>query len=478
MHALFEYARSTRAAAAAVCAAGALLASPAQALFPEDGFADVARVALPAYVDIATTRRAGAAARNAVPDQGPLDEFFRDFFGREPQGRPGRQVTRTGAGFVIDASGVVVTNYHVIADASEIEVIFHDGTSHPARILGVDDRADLAALKIEADRDLPSLSWGDSDAAEIGDWALAIGNPFGMGGTLTLGIISARGRNINAGPYVDFIQTDAAINRGNSGGPLLNVGGEVIGINTAIFSPNGASIGLGFAIPSNAARPIVEQLVEFGRPRRGWLGVRIQGVSEDLAERLGMARAEGALIAGVAPEGPAGHAGVRAGDVVLALDGRDIPDARALPRVVAAAEIDAVVDVEVWRDGRRRTLRVRIGELTDAAVARLTAAVEQARGNGLDAVGLQVAGVTPELRRRFDLPSDAEGVVVTEVDESGPAAARGIEPGDLVVAVGGVRVRTPADVETLLQAAVERRPSVEVVLQRGDRLRWVVLGFG
>ena len=478
MHALFEYARSARAAATAVCAVGFLLASPAQALFPEDGFADVARVALPAYVDIATTRRAGAATRNAAPDQGPFDEFFRDFFGREPQERPGRQVTRTGAGFVIDASGVVVTNYHVIADASEVEVIFHDGTSYPARILGVDDRADLAALKIEADGDLPSLSWGDSDAAEIGDWALAIGNPFGMGGTLTLGIISARGRNINAGPYVDFIQTDAAINRGNSGGPLLNVGGEVIGINTAIFSPNGASIGLGFAIPSNAARPIVEQLVEFGRPRRGWLGVRIQGVSEDLAERLGMARAEGALIAGVAPEGPAGRAGVRAGDVVLAVDGRDIPDVRALPRAVAAAEIDAVVDVEVWRDGRRRTLRVRIGELTDAAVARLTAAVEQARGTGLDAVGLQIAGVTPELRRRFGLPSDAEGVVVTEVEESGPAAARRIEPGDLVVAVGGVRVRTPADVETLLKAAVERRPSVEVVLQRGDRLRWVVLGFG
>ena len=487
MYAWLHRAQGARIAAAVGCAAAAVLFAPsAHALFPEDGFADVARATMPAYVDIAVSRRAGGPpVRRDLPGSGLFDEFFNDFFGNAPEDQGGRRVSTIGAGFLIDPSGVVITNYHVVADAGEVAVILQNGDRLPAEVLGVDERADLAALKVDTDDNLPFLRWGDSDTADVGDWSLAIGNPFGLGSTLTLGIISGRARNINAGPYVDFIQTDASINRGNSGGPLLNLDGEVIGINTAIFSPNGASIGIGFAIPSNVARPIVDQLIEYGRPRRGWLGVRIQGVTDSVAERLGMSEAVGALISAVAPDGPAEAGGLRRGDVVLVLDGQDIADVRALPRVVAAVEIDSVVDVEVWRDRRRRTLRVKVGELTEVAVARLTQVPEleiappPEAGGRLDALGLRVAGITPELRDRYGLAPGTDGVVVTGVRESGPAAARNIEAGDVVVAVGEQRVLTPADMERLLAAAsAERRSSVQVMLQRGDRLRWVVLRLG
>ena len=346
-----------------------------------------------------------------------------------------RNILAAGAGFIIDPTGIVVTNNHVIDDADEVAVILADGTRLPAEILGTDDRADLAVLKVEAGYDLPFLSWADSDTVEVGDWALAVGNPFGLGGTLTLGIVSARHRNINAGPYDDFIQTDASINRGNSGGPLLNASGNVIGINTAIFSPTGASVGIGFAIPSNLARPIIGQLVEFGRPRRGWLGVRIQRVSEDMAVDLGMVEARGAYIAGVDGDGPAGRAGIVPGDVILRFNGREISEMRTLSRVVAESTIDALVDVEVWRDGQLQVIKVRVGELTEVAVAALAQTPQVGAGGG-NALGMSFATMTPELREQFGLTPDDEGVLVTGVQASTDAAARSIKPGDIILEVG------------------------------------------
>jgi serine protease Do len=345
--------------------------------------------------------------------------------------------------------------------------------------LGVDDRADLAVLKVDAGYDLPFVKWGDSDTAEVGDWSLAVGNPFGLGGTLTLGIISARARNINAGPYDDFIQTDASINRGNSGGPLLNLAGEVIGINTAIFSPTGASVGIGFAIPSNLARPSVDQLIEFGRTRRGWLGVRIQRVTGEIAQGLGLDEAKGALIADVSADGPAGAAGIALGDVILTFDGKGIPEMRSLTRVVAETSIDAIVDVEIWRDGRTQTLQVRVGELTDVAVAALAGAPPGGLRDSTASLGISLAEVTSELREQYGLTLDGDGVLVTGVQAATDAAARNIQPGDVILEVGRETVRTPADVVRFVEAArAENRSSLLILLQERDGdLRYVPLSL-
>ena len=472
--------RLTAVALAAVILPGAvaLLPAPAFALFPEDGFSDVARMVMPAYVDIVTSQQVEVEnAPQLGPEGGPFDEFFRDFFGQLPNGQ--RRVTAAGSGFILRADGIVVTNNHVIDDADQVAVVLQDGTRLPAVVLGVDDRADLAVLKVDAGYDLPFLRWGDSDAADVGDWALAVGNPFGLGGTLSLGIISARARNINAGPYDDFIQTDAAINRGNSGGPLLSLAGEVIGINTAIFSPTGASVGIGFAIPSNLARPIVDQIIEFGRPRRGWLGVRIQRVTGEIAEGLGIGEPRGALIAGISGDGPAGRAGIQAGDVILKFDGKEIPEMRALTRVVAETQIDKVVDVEIWRDGETRTVQVRVGELTDRAVAALAGPTPDALPNSTDALGMSLAEVTPDLRDQYGLALDADGVLVVGVQAATDAAARRIQPGDVILEVGQDPVRAPADVVRLVQAARDdNRSSVLILLQERDGdLRFVALSL-
>lgn len=449
--------------------------SSAFAVFPHNGFSDIAKIAMPAYVDVITSKQMEVTE---LPERGneggSIDDFFRDFFGQAPN----NQRVGAGSGFIIDASGIIVTNNHVIDGADAVAVILQDGTRLKAIVLGVDDRTDLAVLKVQADQELPFLKWGNSDLSEVGDWSLAIGNPFGLGGTMTLGIISARARDINAGPYVDFIQTDAPINRGNSGGPLLNILGEVIGINTAIFSPTGASVGIGFAIPSNIAVPIVNQLIEFGRARRGWLGVRIQGVDFEIAQGLGLSEPKGALIAGVDMDGPAGKAGIRPGDVVLTFDGKEIAEVRALSRVVAETKIDSVVNVQVWRNRRKQTLRVRVGELTEVAEAALRGAPadDQSLQNSL---GLNLTEVTPALKERFGLTLDTEGVLVLGVQASSPAFKLKIQPGDIIIEVSQEKVNSPSQVMRLVEAARDsNRNSVLILLQERDGdLRFVVLNL-
>ncbi|WP_375731161.1 Do family serine endopeptidase, partial [Azospirillum sp. B506] len=337
-------------------------------------FADLAEKLLPAVVNISTSQSAPQRPQGQRPEVpqfppgSPFEDFFRDFFDRQQQqDQPQRKATSLGSGFIIDAkNGYVVTNNHVVQDADEITVILQDDTNIKAELVGKDSKTDLALLKIKTSHPLVAVPFGDSDAMRVGDWVLAIGNPFGLGGSVTAGIISARQRNIDAGPYDDFLQTDASINRGNSGGPMFNLNGEVIGINTAIFSPSGGSVGIGFAIPSNLAKQVVAQLKDYGKTRRGWLGVRIQAVTPEIAESLGLPNHKGALVASVTQDGPAAKGGIQAGDVVTKFDGREIDEMRRLPRVVAETSIDKAVPVEVWRKGKSQTVHVKVGELEPA----------------------------------------------------------------------------------------------------------------
>src|SRR5215207_3801461 len=345
-------------------------AEGARAAGPES-VANAAERLLPAVVNISTTQKVdstiGQVPPPNLPENSPFKEFFDDFFEKQQREgeQPQRKVSSLGSGFVVDPTGIIVTNNHVIEGAEEIEVKFPDGLALKGELLGKDTKTDLAVLKVQPPRPLPFVAFGDSDKLRVGDWVMAIGNPFGLGGSLTLGIVSARNRDINAGPYDDFIQTDAAINRGNSGGPLFNMDGEVIGINTAIISPSGGSIGIGFSIPSELALGVVDQLRQYGETRRGWLGVRIQPVTDDIAESLGMATAKGALVAGVIKGGPVDNGTILAGDVIIKFDGRDVNEMRDLPRVVAESTVGKAVDVVIVRKGVEQTVKVTLGRLED-----------------------------------------------------------------------------------------------------------------
>src|SRR6267143_1014009 len=365
------------AAAAAVMAAFALVAPPAQARGP-DNIADVAEKVINAVVNISTSQsvesRNSATPQPSLPPGSPFEEFFDEFFknrrgqqGDNNQNRPSgpRRVNSLGSGFIIDPSGIVVTNNHVIADADEVTVILNDGARLKAEILGRDTKVDLALLRVKPEKPLISVQFGDSDRLRLGEWVVAIGNPFSLGGTVTAGIVSARNRDINSGPYDNYIQTDAAINRGNSGGPLFNLEGEVIGVNTAIISPSGGSIGIGFAVPSKAAVAVIDQLKQFGETRRGWLGVRIQQVTDEIAESLKVAPPRGALVAGVDDKGPAKPAGIEPGDVIIKFDGKDIKEMRDLPRIVADTPVGRDVEVIVVRKGKEETKTVTLGRLED-----------------------------------------------------------------------------------------------------------------
>ena len=412
--------------------------APADAQTRPDSFADLADRLLPAVVNISTSqvvenRRGGQDFR--FPPGSPFEEFFREFRERQGDGQdqaPRRRSQALGSGFFISADGFVVTNNHVIEEADEISVIMQDGSEFDAELIGRDEKTDLAVLKVQSDEPLPFVPWGDSDIARVGEWVVAIGNPFGLGGSVTAGIISARQRDINSGPYDDYIQTDASINKGNSGGPLFNLQGEVIGINTAIFSPSGGSIGIGFAVPSAIATRVVDQLKEFGRTRRGWLGVSIQTVTEDIAEGLGMEAPGGALVATLSPSGPAENAGIRQGDVILTFDGKDVETMRRLPRIVAETEIGKDVPVEVWRDGEMVTLTAQVGELDEQQLAQMSGAdkqTEQGRSTSeavIEELGLTVANINDSLRGRFNLPDDAQGVVIVDVDGGSNAAEKGV----------------------------------------------------
>ncbi len=394
---------------------------------------------------------------------------------------PPREVTSLGSGFIIDPTGYIVTNNHVIDGAEEITVRMQDNTEYKAKLIGHDSKTDLALLKIDAPKPLPYVEWGDSDKARIGDWVLAIGNPFGLGGTVTAGIVSARQRDINAGPYDDFLQTDAAINRGNSGGPMFDVDGKVIGINTAIFSPSGGSIGIGFALPSALAKPVISQLRQFGHPRRGWLGVRIQSVTPELAEGLKMEKPMGALIAAVTEGGPAEKAGIRQGDVVVKFDGKSIDEMRHLPRIVAETPYDSEVPVVVVRQGKEITFQVKLGELDETAETKAAdAGTQPAKPKTPEAaktiLGLGLAEMSEPLRQRFNIADEANGVVVLTVDAKSNAATKGLKPGDVIVEVDQSSVATPADVETRVAAArANGYKVVTFLIYRMGDFQWVAV---
>jgi serine protease Do len=451
-----------------------------------DSFGDLADKLVPAVVNISTTQampdkssEKDSAETPEVPPGSPFDDFFRDFF-NNPGGHGSQRplVHSLGSGFIVDASGLVVTNNHVIAGAEEINVLLADDTVLKAQIVGRDTVTDLALLKVEPKQPLPEVKWGDSNQARVGDWVLAVGNPFGLGGSVTAGIVSARARDIHAGPYDDFLQTDAPINRGNSGGPLVNLAGEVIGINTAIYSPSGGSIGIGFAIPSSLARPVIEQLQKNGKVERGWVGVRIQPVTDEIAESLGLDKARGALVTDVDNNGPSAKAKVQPGDVILSFDGKPIERTRQLPRLVAETPADKTVKVTLWRDGKESAVDVKIGPLNPDKLATpaAPAAPPQKDIATVDAVGMSLAKVTAELRRELELSEDTKGVVVVDVDDESAAAKRGIQAGDVVAAIGREAVTTPEQVVEKVEAAKKAgRKSVLVRIERDGAGQFVPL---
>ncbi|MDF3072988.1 MAG: serine protease [Alphaproteobacteria bacterium] len=376
----------------------------------------------------------------------------------------------------------MVTNNHVIAEADEISVTLSDDSTFKATVVGKDQKTDLALLKLDLGSrkaPLPTVKFGDSDKSRVGDWVMAIGNPFGLGGSVSVGIISARARSLQ-GPYDDFLQTDAAINKGNSGGPMFNMDGEVIGINTAIYSPSGGSVGIGFAIPSNLASSVVDQLREFGRTKRGWLGVRIQTVDEDLAKTLALDKPRGALVADITPGGPAEKADIKPRDVILSFDGKEITEMRKLSRVVAEAKVGAEVDVVIWRDGKRRTVKAKVGELEEAEKLQSAAATSDnsaaPKGQTLDTFGLTLTEMSAELRDRYDIPAATKGVVVTKVQENSTAAEKGIRAGDVIVDINQHEVKTPNEVATRVKEARDaKRKSVLLLIDRQGDLRFVGL---
>ncbi|WP_374652547.1 DegQ family serine endoprotease [Dongia sp.] len=447
-----------------------------------ESFADLAEKSLPAVVNISTTQMVSTDSQ--IQD---LDDMFREFLDRQNGEKPRpRKATSLGSGFIIDSTGYIVTNNHVIEDAEEITVITHDNEELKATLVGRDEKTDLALLKVETKEPLPAVKWGDSDSLRIGDWVLAIGNPFGLGGTVTAGIVSARQRDINAGPYDDFIQTDASINRGNSGGPMFNMDGDVVGINSAIYSPSGGSVGIGFSIPSNLAKGVIAQIKEFGHPRRGWLGVRIQTVSPELAEGLRLPQAKGALVSSVSAGGPADKAGIRQGDVILEFDGREVGDMKALPRLVADSQFGKSVPVSIWRKGAKTTVTVELGELDEKAEAALQTTQPEGEpeqpapaGDKIDLLGVEVGAIDDAARAKFDLPENVEGVVVVSVDENGPAAEKDLRPGDVIAEVDQKAVASPADVHDRVKSAQENGYRlVTLLINRQGDFQWIAVKIG
>jgi len=471
-----------------------LAAVPSGADLPEaipfaEVFAQLAAKLVGVVVNVSTTQASASPSPKGGPEAqlpgpgAPLDEFFRDFFGEK--GAPGgpnpppSRVASLGSGFIVDPSGLIVTNNHVIANAEQITVTLSDDTTLQAEVIGRDAVTDLALLKVEPKALLPAASWGDSTKARVGDWVLAIGNPFGLGGTVTSGIISATARDIHSGPYDDFLQTDASINRGNSGGPMFNLSGEVIGINTAIFSPSGGSIGIGFAIPSAFARPIIDQLKVTGKVERGWIGARIQPVTDDIAEAVGLDKSRGAMIGAIDAASPAAQAKLQPGDVILAFDGKPIERSRQLPRLVADTAPETVVKLSVWRDGKDQKVEIKVAALNPNRPAPPPPEPEKPKPPpSIDALGLKLTKLTAELRKQFSLPETAKGVVITEVPQNSPGAAQGLRPGDLVVAVGHDAVRSLEEMQQKVAAAKKSgRKNALLRVEREGNTRFIALPF-
>ena len=445
-------------------------------------FADLAEQVSPAVVNITTsTTVAGNTGSGPVlPEGSPFEDFFRDFMDRngEPGERPSRprRSQALGSGFVISEDGFIVTNNHVIEGADEILIEFFEGGELEATVIGTDKNTDLALLKVESDTPLSFVPWGDSEASRVGDWVMAMGNPLGQGFSISAGIISARGRALS-GSFDDFIQTDAAINRGNSGGPLFNMDGQVIGVNTAILSPNGGSIGIGFSMASNVVTRVVDQLREFGETRRGWLGVRIQDVTDDVAEAMGLEKTAGALVTDV-PEGPGKEAGIQQGDVILNFDGRDVVDTRGLVRQVGNTEVGKAVRVMVWRDGKTQTLMVTLGRREEAESAVPAAQTAPAPDEPVEMMGLTLSPVTETLRGELDLPAGATGLVVVDVDEASEAFEKGLRAGDLITEAGQQKVEAVSDLTDRIDEAREAgRKSLLLLVRRAGDPRFVALSL-
>jgi serine protease Do len=481
---------------ASIGAMSVLTMAPALARGP-DGIADVAEKVIDAVVNISTSQTVeakngpsgeGRGAMPQLPPGSPFEEFFDDFF-KNRRGGPGgskggdlqpHKTNSLGSGFIIDTSGIVVTNNHVIADADEINVIMNDGTKIKAELVGVDKKTDLAVLKFKPPKPLIAVQFGDSDKLRLGEWVIAIGNPFSLGGTVTAGIVSARNRDIASGPYDNYIQTDAAINRGNSGGPLFNLDGEVIGVNTLIISPTGGSIGIGFAVPSKTVASVVDQLRQFGELRRGWLGVRIQQVTDEIAESLNIKPARGALIAGVDDKGPAKPAGIEPGDVVVKFDGKDVKEPKDLSRVVADTAVGKEVDVVVIRKGQEETKKVTLGRLEDGekvvqASNKTPEPVEKPVTQ--KALGLDLATLSKDLRSRYKIKDSVKGVIITNVDGASDAAEKRLSPGEVIVEVAQEAVSNAADVKKRIdQLKKDGKKSILLLVSNAEgELRFVAL---
>ncbi len=468
--------------------------APVKAHNGPDSVADLAEGLLDAVVNISTATNVGKIAKRnrgpelpKAPDGSPFEEFFDEFFERQQrgEGRP-RRVQSLGSGFVIDPLGIIVTNNHVIDGADEITVNFANGDKLIAELVGRDEKTDLALLKVKTEKPLPHVNFGSSDAMRVGDWVMAIGNPFGLSSSVSVGIISARNRDINSGPYDNFLQTDAAINKGNSGGPLFNKEGEVIGINTAIFSPSGGgSVGVGFSVPSDTALAVISQLREFGETRRGWLGVRIQQVTKDIAVGLGLDSPKGALVAGVTETGPAETAGILAGDVVLTFDGKTVREMKDLPRMVADTPVGKRVDVEVFRKGETKSFKIDLGRLEEGE--KLASNDHQGLNNHDDEqneednqthlFGMTVQTITPELRQQYSIDQAVKGLVITQIEAGSKAAEKNILVGDVILEVGQTTVESPVDLERRLDELNEedRKSALFLLSGKGGELRFVAI---
>ncbi|MFZ3180234.1 MAG: Do family serine endopeptidase [Methylocystis silviterrae] len=441
-----------------------LVVAPAQAKGP-DSLSELSTQVSDAVVNIsATTVDAKRTSRNDGPNMppgvgpgAPFDDLFEEFFRRRGQGMPEmprqRRSSSLGSGFVIDPSGIVITNNHVIADANEVTVILNDGQKLKAEVLGKDQKVDVAVLKVKPEKPLKAVKFGDSDKAKVGDWVLAVGNPFGLGGSVTAGIVSARNRNIDSGPYDNYIQTDASINKGNSGGPLFNMDGEVIGINTAILSPSGGSVGIGFATPANTVEPVIVQLQAFGETRRGWLGVRIQNIDDAIAETLSLGATRGALVAGVDDKGPSKPAGLKVGDVIVKFDGKPIKESRDLPKLVAATPVGKDVELVVVRSGKEQTKTVKLGRLEDGEKVASKDGGEKEKsesggdGSSQSVLGLELSRLSDALRTRYQIKDTVKGgVVITAVDPRSEAAEKRLQAGEVLLEVNQEAVSDPADV--------------------------------
>lgn len=469
-------------------------ATPTQPAVPEisntapvnpPSFADVAERVTPAVVNVAVSGELGEATgtpRFEMPDfpEGtPFREFFKRFF--DERSIPGhghggpRQVQGVGSGFIISPDGFVVTNNHVVDGADEVKVVLNDGTRYPAKVRGRDPKTDLAVLKIEADKPLPYVELGDSSKTRVGDWVLAVGNPFGLGGSVTAGIVSARGRDIHSGPFDDYLQIDAPINRGNSGGPLFDSSGRVIGVNTAIFSPSGGSVGIGFAIPASLAGPVVAQLQEHGQIDRGWLGVEIQAVTDEVAASLGLKEPKGALVAAVVPDSPAARGGLLPGDLIVSVAGKAVDEFKMVPKTIAETPSGTRVVLEVNRKGSLKSIPVVIGQMPgDEKVAE--AAGDVPTGESQARLGLHLAPLTADAREALRLAPQTQGVLVAKVENGSPADKAGIRPGSVISMVGQREVNAPADVVRLVrEAAKEERPSVLLLVEKGGERHFVAV---